>query len=73
MFDQWDYCSLPTEEDHSAICLAFSDGQVCGNGHGRKAFVHIICDIGDRDSTEEHLFDISEPMTCQYHMVCELE
>ena len=74
IFDKWDYCDSTQNE----LCLVFNDGQVCGNGVGRAAFVHIVCDIGDKDPEKEHLYDISEPLTCVYHMnmyiprVCEI-
>lgn len=74
IFDKWDYCDSTQTE----LCLVFNDGQVCGNGVGRAAFVHIVCDIGDKDPEQEHLYDITEPLTCVYHMnmyiprVCEL-
>ena len=64
IFDKWDFC----DDTNSELCLIFDDGQVCGNGHGRASYVHIVCNHEDKDSTKEALFDITEPLTCQYHM-----
>eukprot|EP01083_Nonionella_stella_P132620 403232_1 len=75
IFDKWDVCDTTNTE----ICLHYTDGQICGNGHGRSSHVHIVCDIDeDKNATKEHLYDITEPMTCSYHMnmyiprICEL-
>ena len=64
IFDKWDYC----DSTHTEICLVYTDGQVCGSGVARSSHVHIVCDIGDRDASKEQLFDISEPLTCSYHI-----
>eukprot|EP01084_Bolivina_argentea_P145252 254621_1 len=78
IFDKWDYCDSNQQSD-SELCLQFTDGQICGNGVGRSSHIHIICDMpDDKDNTKEHLYDITEPETCSYHMnmyipqICEL-